>query len=547
MKGFLLKNRPPIGSIALAILVALYSVFMFNRTFLTRIFEYFHHDYELIFIIVLGFSCLFIAVTVAISVKYLSKLFFIVLILIGSAASWFTDQFGTIIDKDMIANALETTTAEADNLITSDFIFHFFLTGIFPSLLILWVNIRHRPIISKILHNLAVIIPCLLILLFCILSTFRDLISTARQHEDLARIIHPFVPIRGVIRYVLDDTGRQPVVFQHIGLDARVIPTKDIRRNRVTIIVAGETARAENFSLGGYKRRTNPELEKRNVIYFSNVTSCGTATAKSVPCMFSVFRKNEYNEKTALMTDALPDVLSHAGIKTEWWENNTGSKGVSDRIKTVKFYGRDDPDFCINGECHDDIMLDALDQWLDNVQDDSVLFIHQLGSHGPSYYKRYPEKFRRFQPDCRRSEFSKCISEELYNAYDNTIVYTDYVLASIIDKLKARADKFDGAMIYMSDHGESLGENGLYLHGMPYALAPRQQIEIPFILWMSPAFSSSMALDRDCLKKGAAFMPLSHDNLFPSVLDMMNVQTTVKDESLNIFAACQHKYIASGK
>lgn len=189
-------------------------------------------------------------------------------------------------------------------------------------------------------------------------------------------------------------------------------------------------------------------------------------------------------------------------------------------------------------------MLKKLDEWLDHIDSDSVLFIHQLGSHGPAYFERYPEAFRRFRPDCRKTVFSECTPEEIRNAYDNTIFYTDFFLSTIIDSLNKRSDKFDSAMFYMSDHGESLGENGLYLHGMPYSIAPKEQTHIPFILWMSKSFADTMNVDLGCIGKDSDVIPISHDNLFPSVLTMMNVKTTLKDERLDIFKSCQNRHVA---
>lgn len=540
-----LKHRPSIGSAPLAIIVAIYLVAVFNKTFWMKLAQAFHYDYSPILAVVVAMTCLFIALTVTFSVKYLTKPFLILLVAAGSAASWFTDQFGTIIDRDMIANAVETTTAEAGNLMTTGLIVHLLLTGLIPCLLILWVKVKHRPILKKTMYNLAVIIPCLMVAVFCVLINSRQLMSTLREHNELMRVVNPILPIGNVIKYAINQHKDEKLVFKQVGLDATLIPPLGGEtRPRVTIVVAGETARAEDFSLQGYEKETNPELKKRDVIYFGNTTSCGTATAQSLPCMFSPYPKSDFTVAKAVSTSSLPDVLAKAGVSVEWWDNNTGSKGVSDRIKTVSFYGSPDPKFCIDGECQDGIMLDKLDSWLDNIKGDSVLFIHQLGSHGPAYFKRYPEAFRRFQPDCRGLEFSKCKPEEIRNAYDNTILYTDYFLSAIIDKLQARSEKVDGAMFYMSDHGESLGENGLYLHGMPYSLAPSQQTHIPFVLWMSKPFAATMATDMSCVKKDSSFEPLSHDNLFPSVLTMMNVKTSLKDSKLDMFAKCKTNNVA---
>lgn len=545
MPRSVLKFRPQIGSITLAIIVACYLLAVFNKSFWLHVFQAFNYDYAPIIAIAIGVTCLFVALTVTCSIKYLIKPIFIIFILSGSAASWFTDQFGTIIDRDMIANAVETTPAEAANLLTLNFFIHFIITGIIPSLLIVWVRIKHYRIVKKVLLNLSVIVPCLLVALFCTLITSRELISTLREHNEIVRIVNPILPIGHAIKYVVREEKTKTRVFKQIGLDAEVASFEQSdHRPRVTVVVAGETARADNFSLQGYDKETNPELKKRNIIYFPNTTSCGTATAQSLPCMFSPYPRKEFTIARAVSTNSLPDILQTAGIRVEWWENNTGSKGVADRIKIVSFYGGKDPAFCIDGECQDGIMLQKLATWLDQIDGDTVLFIHQLGSHGPAYFERYPEAFRHFVPDCRNTVFSECKPEEIRNAYDNTILYTDYFLSTIIDQLNQHSDKFDSAMFYMSDHGESLGENGFYLHGMPYSIAPEQQTHIPFILWMSEQFAATMKVDLSCIKKDAARAAMSHDNLFPSILTMMNVKTTIKDERLDIFRSCRTSQVA---
>jgi len=538
-------RRPEIGSITLSIVVALYLVLFMNRTFWSKVFIYFHNDIFVISVFAIMLTAVFMVLTIAFSVKYLIKPIFIFLILVASTASWFTDRFGAVINVEMIRNVMETTTAEARGLITFSFIFHLFCTGIIPSFLIAAVRIRHRNWRLKAVCNLAVIIPLLAVVIVAGMSISRQLISTVREHSDIRRLINPAVPITSAVKYVLANTGSQPVVITPLGLDAKVHNASDAARiPRVLIVVAGETARAANFSLGGYMRQTNPGLARRNVLYFGNTTSCGTATAQSIPCMFSVFSRKEFSHEKGRSTETLPDVLEHAGIYVEWWENNTGSKGVADRVKTVEFYGSSIPGFCNGGECQDGIMLEKIGPWLDGVKSDSVLFIHQIGSHGPAYFRRYPEKFRRFRPDCREIEFSTCSLEEIRNAYDNSILYTDYFLSRLIDALAARSRNMDAAMVYMSDHGESLGENGIYLHGAPYMFAPVEQTHIPFVLWMAPGFARSAGIDRACLEKAAAFVPLSHDNLFPSVLSMMNVDTSIRDDNLNLFAQCTYGHAA---
>jgi lipid A ethanolaminephosphotransferase len=275
---------------------------------------------------------------------------------------------------------------------------------------------------------------------------------------------------------------------------------------------------------------------KRDILYFTDTSSCGTATAVSVPCMFSGLGRGSYSHGKGLARENLTDVLVHAGIRTEWWDNNTGSKGMAARIPYKELYRSNDPRFCQDGECKDAILLDQLDTWLNSVTQDSVLVLHQLGSHGPAYYARYPDAYRRFTPDCRSSEFSKCHRDEIVNAYDNSIAYTDHILATTIDMLKAHEDRLAPSMIYMSDHGESLGEKGLFLHGAPWVVAPAQQTHIPFVLWLGD--EAKRRTNPACWAKQVS-EPHSHDNLFHTVLGMMDVETSVRNPALDLMAVCQ--------
>jgi lipid A ethanolaminephosphotransferase len=304
------------------------------------------------------------------------------------------------------------------------------------------------------------------------------------------------------------------------------------------VIVAGETGRAQNWSLGGYGRETNAELKTRDIVYFPNATSCGTATATSLPCMFSPLTKDAYSYEGGLSNENLLDVLMHAGFDVEWWDNNTGDKNIGDRlpVRPRVMTAEDGAEFC-QPECIDGVFLKALQEKADTITKDTVIVLHQIGSHGPSYWLRYPADGELFAPACKTEELTQCSSEEIVNAYDNTIAYTDRFLAQVIDILQA-SDRVIPAMYYVSDHGESLGEGGLYLHGTPYFMAPEYQTHVPMVIWMSDRFRASLALDEDCLKSKAQG-PVSHDNMFSTVLGMLDVSTLAKDAGLDLTAACR--------
>ncbi|MBP1858857.1 phosphoethanolamine transferase [Rhizobium herbae] len=529
-------TRPAIGSATLSVIVALYLIFVTNGTFWTKAVDYLGAPSFGLILLGIGLFALFSAVCVAVSVKYLTKPVFIVLIMSAAAASRFMDHFGTVIDVDMIRNAAETTGSEAGHLLTEGFLIHMTLFGVLPSVLVALVRIQHRPFFQKFKWNMALVLSCLAVFASVGLANVRTFAATTRQHRDLMATLNPVAPIVSVVRYVMASEAEKDIVVQSLGADAHVIAPTASGKPRVTVIVAGETARAENFSLNGYARDTNPELGRQDIRYFTDTSSCGTATAVSLPCMFSVYTRSTYTHQKGLETENLLDVLTHAGIRAEWWDNNTGSKALANRIAYTSLSTINDPRFCKDHECLDDVHLDRLGAWLDAVKGDSVLVLHQLGSHGPAYFQRYPDAFRRFTPDCRTPELGNCSRDEIVNAYDNTILYTDHVLSTVIDMLKARENRMAGSMIYMSDHGESLGEHGLYLHGAPYFIAPSQQTHVPFVLWQGT--EAKVGTNQTCLQAKTS-EPQSHDNLFHTVLGMMNVATKVYDPALDVLASCR--------
>jgi lipid A ethanolaminephosphotransferase len=537
-KAGFLSARPAVGSITLCLITTLYLLLVTNRTFWSRAYSYLASDHLAFAIFVLGISAACMAVVTLFSAKYITKPVLIFAVLSASAASWFTDQFGVVVDKEMIRNAAVSTGAEAGHLITGRFAIHLLLTGILPALVILWVRIRHRPILQKLGRNTAVILTCLTIFAAAGFSDYRTFAGVGRAHKDILDTLNPFVPVASAVRFAVSSGADANVVAQPFGTDAHRVNVAATGKPRVTIIVAGETARAADFSLGGYERQTNPELEKQNVVYFPNTTSCGTATAVSIPCMFSAYPRTSYTHRKGLETQNLVDVLSNAKVNVSWLDNDTGSYHVTDRIAYDYLPTTADPRFCADGECLDAILLDKVDAWLDTVKGDSVLVLHQLGSHGPAYYLRYPEEFRRFTPDCRANDFGSCTPEEITNAYDNTILYTDHIVSTVIDRLKQRSARLAGSVVYISDHGESLGENGIYLHGAPYFIAPTQQTHVPFLVWVADDLAASAGFDMACMAKSAGGT-YSHDNFFHSILGLMDVATTVYDPKLDVFSGCR--------
>jgi lipid A ethanolaminephosphotransferase len=485
----------------------------------------------------------FNAALTLISFRFVFKPVLITLFLATSAASYFINQYGIVIDKSMIQNVLETDMREAAELLNWKMVLTVTLLGILPSLAVVRAKVHFRTTPRDLAIKLGTVTASLALAAILLVVFFKSLAPALREHRELRYLLTPTNYIQAVNGYLKLKWSR-PLVVAPLGTDAiKGRAWAGTTRRTVTIIVVGETARAMNFSLNGYARDTNPLLSRQpDLINFSNVQSCGTATAVSVPCVFSALGRDNYSDALAHSQQGLLDVLSHANFDVLWRDNNSGCKGVCDRVQyeDVSVPTAGDP-LCAGDECYDERLLRGLPELIRNATKDLVIVLHQKGSHGPAYAKRYPAGFKRFGPVCGTNELQKCSQEEIVAAYDNTILYTDYFLSKTIDLLRQSSgqDGVDTSLLYFSDHGESLGESNMYLHGAPYMVAPPEQVHVPFMLWMSERFSERFHIDRTCLAARSS-QPFSHDNVFHSVLGMLNVNTAVFNPRLDLFGACTY-------
>ncbi|MBP0049909.1 phosphoethanolamine--lipid A transferase [Marinobacterium sp. AK62] len=447
--------------------------------------------------------------------------------------SYYMHTFGVQIDKTMIRNALETDLAETRELLTPRLFVWVNLLGLLPAWVLWRLPIRHDTLWQALKGRALGLLASLICIGAVLITGYQDMAGLFRNHRELRYLAVPTNYLYYGIKTLGGAYAQTNTPLQVIGKDARVQQAPNARP-RLTLVVVGETARAESFGLDGYRRNTTPELARRDPVYFDNTWSCGTSTAVSVPCMFSAQGQSAFDEDQSRYTEGLLDVLAHAGIDTDWLDNNSGCKGACDRIPHASTLS-----FCHEEECMDETLLNALPTRETPASGDRVIVLHQKGSHGPAYYRRYPERFEHFTPVCDTSELQTCDPNTIVNAYDNSILYTDHVLARLIDRLHALEDTYDTAMIYVSDHGESLGESGLFLHGMPYLLAPEQQTRVPMLVWLSKGMAEARQLDSGCLR-ARRHERLSHDNLFHSVLGLMAVQTTLYQPDQDLFAPCRN-------
>lgn len=474
---------------------------------------------------------------------WLTKPFFALLILLSAAVSYAGFNYGTLFDSDMIANIVETDSSEANSYFSLYSLVWMIGMGIIPALLLIITPIqKNKSFFNLILRKLTSMAISLVVIGTVAMMYYQDYASVGRNNSYLRQLIIPTQLVYSIGKYVHRTYLATPIIYREIGLDAKQMPnalSAATDKPTLVVFVLGETARSQNYQLNGYNRPTNSYTKALDVISFQDVSSCGTATAVSVPCMFSSFTRDNYSRQAADNQDNFLDILKRAQVGLFWIENDGGDKNVAKNIDKIEIDRSRVDEQCNGQTCYDMAMLENFEKNIDKMQGNRMLLMHLIGSHGPTYFQRYPQNKKVFQPDCPRADIENCTVEQIINTYDNTILYTDYVIAQTIEKLKTLEDKYNTALIYISDHGESLGENGLFLHGMPYGLAPEYQTQVPMMFWTSPGFEREKSLNTTCLRNNAQQKIYSQDNLFHSMLGIMDITTEVYNPHMDLFANCR--------
>jgi len=543
-----MKIQLPVWKVT--VLVSLFFTFMGNFSFWGYVFSKVDikaepYLYISLFLILVTTAHIFLTL---VSFKPIFKVATSLIFITSAFAAYFMDNYGIMIDKGMIRNAMLTDFTEATELFSFKLVITVLALGVVPSYLLFKTKINYKPWPIGLLHKVLVMTLTVGVLVGTLYSNYQQISFFGRENREIRHLINPANYILSLKSIISNAVSSGITEVKPIGTDAKTrITTSENNKPKVVVVVLGETARAMNFSLNGYSRDTNPlmskEISQGNIINFSNIDSCGTATAVSVPCMFSQFTRNDFSHSKGKEYENLLDVASYAGFEVLWLDNNTGCQGTCLRVNYSSVANSNNPEFCDNGNCFDEILLTDLPNIISKTTTNKLIVLHQNGNHGPTYSKRYPKEFNVFTPVCETNQLIKCTNEEIVNAYDNAILYTDYFLAKTIDILKNRSDQYDASMLYISDHGESLGENNLYLHGLPYSIAPDYQKKVPMLLWMSNNYQVSQGIDTHCVSSKSQDN-LSHDYFFSSVLRLMDIETGVYKQDLDIFSNCNKTKLA---
>ena len=458
------------------------------------------------------------------------------IILINSVIFYFMLTYGVSFDVNMLVNVIETNYSEASEFINLKLFLFIFLLGVAPSVFVYKkVNILFDNYFKKKL--LFFISP--LVLIFFITLPFRFFengISFLRYNQRITNYIIPVNYIGACIEFSILKAKSYINSMNLISIsdDAEIFEKNYNKNEKKNLIVfmLGESARAKNFSLNGYERDTNSFLNeyKNDIISFKNFESCATFTAGSLTCTFSHLPREKFDYAKSFKYESLIDIFNKVGFDVSWRSNNGRCKGVCDRVKNslVKSFG---------DNIYDDLLFKAFMMDLNRIGDkNNLIVLHGRGSHGPLYYNRYPKDFEKYKPACN-DDIDKCNVDEIVNAYDNTIYYTSYIIKEVIDELKKRSDEYNTILIYMSDHGQSLGENGVFMHSAPFDTAPVDQKNPAFFIWMPDDFASTFHIDKPCLKDKIKDN-ISQDNIFHSMLGIFKIKSKYYDGNLDIFNSC---------
>ncbi|WP_226661441.1 phosphoethanolamine transferase [Microbulbifer aggregans] len=514
--------------------VTMWMVLLCNFSFFSNVLGAYPLSAEnLGFIFSLGalLACLTVLLLVVFAVGPAFKPVLIAILLVTSLTAYFMDSYNVIISTEVIESMLQTDTSESAGLLNLKLVLYLGVLGLLPALCVYRTRLQPRSTRAEFVSRLKLFGGALAVVI-ALLGMFNNAYASFfREHKSVRFYTNPITPVYTAATFLHGKFGGgKPMPYQQLGLDARQVA--DTGKRRLVILVVGETARQDHFSLNGYPRETNPLLASRQVTSFDDVWSCGTATAISVPCMFSVLDRGHYGERQARNTDNVLDILQRAGVNVAWLDNNSDSKGVAVRIPYTSYRSAELNRVC-DTECRDEGMLVGVEKFVgEQTSGDILIVLHQMGSHGPEYAKRYPAEFEHFSPSCHSNLLENCTAEEIRNAYDNSIRYTDYFLNRVIGYLESQSKDFAPVMLYLSDHGESLGESGIYLHGFPYALAPEEQKHVPMIMWVGAGYPDV----QQKLADGAfAHQKFSQDNLFHTLLGLMSVRTAVYQPDLDMF------------
>ncbi|MBQ3695908.1 MAG: sulfatase-like hydrolase/transferase [Alphaproteobacteria bacterium] len=454
----------------------------------------------------------------------------ILLLITNSIAGYFITAYHLVLNKTMLMNILDTNFFEATEWMGISFWVYVILFGIVPSIVVWRLKIEFEPFKLHFRKTLS-----LLAIMLFLLSIFLPYRTSVKIYlKTNFNLRYQFVPtgyVSGVVGVISNYLKKVEGLNTTAGMEFH--PYWKGKKKNLFVFVLGESARDANFSLSGYRRNTAEPLQAflRDMIVFKKTESCGVVTRVSVPCMFNAFTRENYKEQALPYTTNALDILSQNGIDLLWLDNELGCNKVCRNIQTEYT--------CETRDCVDMLLNDAFRDKMSGFTKDTFVVLHQRGSHGPRYDLRVPAEYKKWKPYCDRADSTSCAYEELVNTYDNTMYYTSLVIADLIKTLSKMTDEYNPVLMYISDHGESLGEGEIYGHGGDFKDAPDVQKQVPFFVWMPKSTRQALGMSKRCMRNKTK-QQQTQDAIFHSILGWAGISTDVYDEKLDIFAGCHH-------
>lgn len=417
---------------------------------------------------------------------------------------YFINSYEVLITDSMMGNVFNTQFSEASGFFSLAAVLYVLFLGVIPCIFIFAAKTDFGSF-KRFMANIGLALGLAAGIAFVNIQNWPWI---DRNSTELGSLLMPWSYTVNTVRFYNGEKKRNQKEI--------LLPDAQISNDSkdVCILIIGESARRDHFSLYGYEKPTNPLLAEDDVTALI-ANSAATYTTAGVKAILD-------HQPTGKLYEILPNYMYRTGVDVIWRTSNWGEPPVHiEKYHTVRDLKKMYPDA---DDRYDGILLTGLKEEIMSSEKDKILVIlHTNTSHGPTYNKKYPTEFERFTPVCTTVEMSKANPQELMNAYDNSVLYTDYLIHSAIEILKEIPDRRT-CMLYVSDHGESLGEGNLYMHGVPMSIAPKEQVEIPFIVWTSEDTAEVKELDE-----------VGQYHVFHSVMDFLGVESPVFDEDKNIF------------
>ncbi len=489
-------------------LLSAYTLFAFHYPFFSYVAENVSHDLNgmwivcSMFLLMLALNYLLFYLLLYMG-RVVGRYLLAILTTGNAVVLYFINTYNVLIDASMMGNVFNTQFSEASSFFSWTAVAYALILGVVPSILLCRKQIDYGSI-RLFLRNLAI---SLVVVGSVVAGNYKNTFWVDRHAPIIGSKLLPWSYIVNSVRYY--NQWKRANQKEILLPDAEEISdSKDI-----CVLIIGESARSANFSLYGYERNTNPLMTEDGVTALKARAS-HTNTLNAVRAIL-------HHKPSRELHEILPNYLARNGVDVMWRSSNWGTpplhfEKILSKGKLKELYPEADNN-------HDGILFHGLkEEILESKSDKIFIGIHTYTSHGPEYYSNTPDEFKRFMPECRTVEMANAKREELINAYDNTILYTDHLVHSVIEVLREFPDR-RACVIFISDHGESLGEGGLYMHGVPMNVAPAEQLDIPFIVW-----TSDNAKIKDIEQA-------DHYYIYHSVLNFLGIKSSFYDETKNIF------------